>query len=154
MLTADQMRALPDFFADIPDPRRAQGRRHPLPAVLAVATAAVLCGMRGYQAIGRWAQDLSQRLRARLRCRYRDRTYLVPSRTVLREVFIRVDPDRLDQALRAWNAQFAAEDEGLAIDGKTLGNAIDEEGRQTHILGVVGHQTGRCHTQKKSAPCP
>ncbi len=45
MLTADQMRALPDFFADIPDPRRRQGRRHPLPAVLAVATAAVLCGM-------------------------------------------------------------------------------------------------------------
>ena len=31
MLTADQMRTLPDFFADIPDPRRSQGRRHPLP---------------------------------------------------------------------------------------------------------------------------
>jgi len=104
MLTADQMRALPDFFADIPDPRRRQGRRHPLPAVLAVATAAVLCGMRGYKAIGLWAKDLSQRMRARLRCRYLDRTYLVPSTTVVREVLIRVDPDRLDQALRAWNA--------------------------------------------------
>ena len=31
MLTADQMRTLPDFFADIPDPRRRQGRRRPLP---------------------------------------------------------------------------------------------------------------------------
>ena len=154
MLTADQMRALPDFFADIPDPRRRQGRRHPLPAVLAVATAAVLCGMRGYKAIGLWAKDLSQRMRARLRCRYLDRTYLVPSTTVVREVLIRVDPDRLDQALRAWNAQFAAEDEGLAIDGKTLCNAIDEEGRQAHVLGVIGHQTRRCHTQKKSALCP
>jgi hypothetical protein len=154
MLTADQMRALPDFFADIPDPRRRQGRRHPLPAVLAVATAAVLCGMRGYKAIGLWAQDLSQRMRARLRCRHLDRTYLVPSTTVIREVLIRVDPEHLDQALRAWNAQFAAADEGLAIDGKTLCNAIDGEGRQTHVLGVVGHQTRRCHTQKKSAPCP
>ena len=48
----------------------------------------------------------------------------MPSITVVREVLIRVDPDRLDQALRAWNAQFAAEDEGLAIDGKTLCNAI------------------------------
>jgi hypothetical protein len=27
-------------------------------------------------------------------------------------------------------------------------NAIDKAGRQTHILGVVGHQTGRCHTKK------
>jgi len=44
MLTAEQMRALSDLFADIPDLRRAQGQRHPLPAVLAIATAAVLFG--------------------------------------------------------------------------------------------------------------
>ncbi len=25
-------------------------------------------------------------------------------------------------------------------------SAIDDEGRQTHIMGVVGHQTGQCHT--------
>ena len=31
MLAADTMRALPMFFADIDDPRRRQGRRHPLP---------------------------------------------------------------------------------------------------------------------------
>ena len=30
MLSAQQMRSLPDFFIDIPDPRRAQGRRHSL----------------------------------------------------------------------------------------------------------------------------
>jgi hypothetical protein len=51
MLSAEHMRLLPDFFATIPDPRRAQGRRHPLPSVLAIATAATLCGMRGYKAI-------------------------------------------------------------------------------------------------------
>ena len=30
MLTADQMRTLPEFFLDIPDPRRKQGQRHSL----------------------------------------------------------------------------------------------------------------------------
>ncbi|MBK1724932.1 hypothetical protein CKO23_22600, partial [Thiocystis violacea] len=50
MLSAKQMRSLPAFFADVPDPRRSQGRRHPLPAVLAIAAGAVLCGARGYQA--------------------------------------------------------------------------------------------------------
>jgi hypothetical protein len=42
----------------------------------------------------------------------------------------------------------------LAIDGKTMCNAVDAEQRQTHILGVVGHQTRACHTQKKSPTCP
>jgi hypothetical protein len=45
LLTADQMRSLPDYFADVPDPRRGQGRRHPLPAALGIAAGAVLCGM-------------------------------------------------------------------------------------------------------------
>ena len=85
---------------------------------------------------------------------HRDRRYEVPSRTVIREVLTRVDPDALDHALQRWNAQQGAADEGLAIDGKTMCNAIDAEGRQTHILGVVGHRTQTCHTQKKSALCP
>jgi hypothetical protein len=154
MLSAEHMRSLPAFFADIPDPRRAQGRRHPLPAVLALATAAVLCGARGYKAISQWAEDLGQKARARFRCRYRNGRYEVPSRTRIRDVLTRVDPVLLDRALQGWNAQYAATDEGLAIDGKTMCNAIDEEGRQTHILGAVGHQTQTCYTQKKSPPCP
>ena len=148
------MRSLPAFFADIPDPRRAQGRRHPLPAVLAIATAAVLCGARGYKAISQWAQDLGQKARARFRCRYRNGRYEVPSRTLIRDLLIRVDPVSLDCALQGWNVQYAATDEGLAVDGKTLCSAIDEEGRQTHILGAVGHQTQSCYTQKKLPPCP
>jgi hypothetical protein len=66
---------------------------------------------------------------------------------------ISIDPDQLEQALQGWNDQFAKEDEGLAVDAKTMRNAIDEDDHQAHILGVVGHQTGRCHTKKKSVPC-
>ena len=150
MLTADQMRTLPEFFDNIPDPRRKQGRRHSLPTILAIATGAVLCGMEGYKSISDWAQDLGPKARERFGCRRRKGRYRVPSRTTFREVLIRIDPDHLDHALQGWNAQFAEDDEGLAIDGKTMCNAIDEDGRQTHILGVVGHQTGTCHTQKKS----
>ena len=49
---------------------------------------------------------------------------------------------------------YGKEDQSLAIDGKTMRNAIDEEGYQTHIMSVVGHQSKACYTQKKSAPCP
>ena len=154
MLMAEQMRTLPEFFADIPDPRRKQGRRHSLPCILAISAGAVLCGMEGYKAISSWADDLGQKARERFKCRKRKGYYSVPSRTTFRETLISIDPDKLDQALREWNAQFAEEDEGLAIDGKTMRSAIDDEGRQTHIMGVVGHQTGQCHTKKKSALCP
>jgi hypothetical protein len=152
-LSAEHLQSLPAFFAPITDPRRTQGRRHPLPAVLAIATAAVLCGARGYKAISDWAQALSPRARARLRCRYRKGHYSVPSESILRDVLIRVDPVELDQAFQCWNAQFGFVDESLAIDGKTLCNALDEAGRQTHVMSVVGHQSKQCYTQKKSAPC-
>ena len=149
MLKAEQMQALPQFFADIPDPRRAQGRRHRLSTVLAIAAGAVLCGMRGYKAISDWAKSLGHKARERFGCRYHNGSYLVPSEYVIRNVLIRVDPVHLDRALQRWNQLYAQEDETLAIDGKTMRNAIDEQGHQTHIMSVIGHQSKTCHTQKK-----
>ncbi|NNF96220.1 MAG: DUF4338 domain-containing protein [Halobacteria archaeon] len=152
-LRAEYMQSLPEFFRQIHDPRRPQGRRHPLPAVLAIATAAVLCGARGYKAISDWAQALSQKARARFRCRYRNGKYWVPSESILRDVLIRVDPVELDQAFQNWNVHYGAVDESLAIDGKTMRNAIDESDRQTHIMSAIGHQSKQCYTQKKWEPC-
>jgi len=151
-LSAEQMQSLPGFFRPVPDPRRAQGRRHPLASVLAIATAAVLCGARGYKAIADWAKALSPRARARFRCRYRDGHYQLPSGSIIRDVLIRVDPVALDQALQQWNAHYGAREESLAIDGKTLRNAIDEHAPQTHLISVTGHQGPSCYTQKKANP--
>jgi len=154
MLTANQMKSLPDFFLEITDPRRAQGRRHPLPAVLAITTAAVLCGMRGYKAIASWANDLGPKARERFRCRKKNGRYLVPSESIIRDILIRVDPVELDTALQQWNAAFGQDDQSLAIDGKTMCNAIDEQGQSTHIMSVIGHESAQCYTQKKSVHSP
>jgi hypothetical protein len=148
-LTTAQMQSLPSFFSAIPDPRRGQGRRHRLPMVLGLAAGAVLCGMRGYKAISDWAQSLGQKSRARFRCRFEKGHYVVPSESILRDVLIRVDPAHLDRALQRWNETYAGEDESLAIDGKTMCNALDDQGPQTHIMSVIGHQTQTCYTQKK-----
>ena len=71
---------------------------------------------------------------------------------------MRVDPGLLDGALHRWTAQYGPVDDSLAIDGKTLRNAIDEAGQQTHVLSLVGHESKTCYTQKKSgasrAPAP
>jgi hypothetical protein len=152
-LTAEQMRSLPDFFKNIDDPRRAQGRRHSVHVVLAIAAGAVLCGMRGYKAISDWAQALSPKARARFGCYYSHRKNSIPSESTIRNVLIRIKPVELDRALQLWNAQYGAIDESLAIDGKTMCNAFDDSGRQVHIMGAVGHQSKQSYTQKKSALC-
>ena len=154
MLKAKQMESLPSFFAQIPDPRRAQGRRHRLPTVLAIAAGASLCGMRGYEAISDWAKSLGKNARRRFGCYWAKGHYIVPSKSIIRDVLIRVDPVHLDRALQRWNQTYAQHDESLAIDGKTMCNAIDDQGYQTHVLSVVGHQTKNCYTQKKWGPCP
>ncbi len=153
MLNADQMKSLPIFFKGIPDPRRDQGKRHRLSTVLAIAAGAVLCGMRGYKAISDWADSLGQKARERFGCRRQNGRYVVPSEYIIRDVLIRVDPQHLDRALQRWNEAYAGEDESLAIDGKTMCNAIDDEGYQTHVMSVIGHQTKNCYTQKKLALC-
>jgi hypothetical protein len=110
--------------------------------------------MRGYRAIADWANSLGKNARQRFGCRYANGRHIVPSEFIIRDVLIRVDPVHLDRALQRWNQCYAEHDESLAIDGKTMCNAIDDQGHQTHILSVVGHQSKNCYTQKKSAPCP
>lgn len=148
-LAANQMLTLPDCFADIPDPRRTQGRRHSLRSVLGISAGAILCGMEGYKAIAGWAEDLGQKARARFGCRRVNGCYVVPSESIIRDVLIRIAPDALDAGLQKWHAVHGKQDQVLAVDGKTMCNAVDDEGNQTHIMSVIGHETSACYTQKK-----
>jgi len=153
-LNAEQMRSLPHCFATIADPRCAQGRRHRLPVVLGLAAGAILCGMRGYKAIADWADGLGQPARQRFGCRRENGRSVVPSEFVIRDCLVRIEPGALDQALNAWNQSGATRDEALAMDGKTMKNAVDETGHATHILSVIGHDSGCCLAQKKVGTLP
>ena len=46
-----------EAFGEVPDPRGAQGRRHPLPAILALTTVAILSGARSLYAIAQFGRD-------------------------------------------------------------------------------------------------
>ncbi len=124
--------------------------RHRLSTILAIATGAILCGRVGYKGIAGWAQSLGQDARARFNCTYKEGTYRIPSESAIRNVLIKISPDALDHALRQWSARYAQQDESLAIDGKTMRGAIDSDGKQTHIMSAIGHQSLACYTQKKS----
>ena len=150
MLNAEEMCSLPLCFSDIKDPRRPQGRRHRLPVVLGIAAGATLCGMSGYKAMADWAQGLGQPARERFGCRRDNKRYVVPSEFVIRDCLVRVEPGTLDRALSLWNQSWGQPgDSALAMDGKTMKNAVDAKGAQTHILSAVGHTSRTCYAQKK-----
>ena len=72
---------------------------------------------------------------------------------MIRDCLVRIEPGALDRALNAWNQACGAQDDALAMDGKTMKNALDGTGRQTHIMRVAGHESKRSYAQKKYVFC-
>src|SRR5215468_12117763 len=56
-IPAARSQYLLDLLAQVPDPGKKRGRRHPLAGLLAVGIAAVIAGSRSFAAIGQWAAD-------------------------------------------------------------------------------------------------
>jgi hypothetical protein len=54
----DASSTLFDLLKQVPDPRRAEGKRHPLPAVLSLLVLALLAGMRGFQGVVDFGRNL------------------------------------------------------------------------------------------------
>ncbi len=153
-LSVKDFRPLLEYFEDIPDFRQSQGRRHLLPSVLALISAAMLSGARGYKDIWLWCDELSQANRRHFRCYLSRGKRHVPSITVIRNAMMQVFPDQLQQHIREFSDHhFGSPSEALAIDGKVLRGSGGEDQRQTHVLNTVGHDSGYCYAKKKQARC-
>ena len=64
LTAAARSQYLLDLLAQVPDPRKKRGRRHPLAGLLAVGIAAVIAGSRSFAAIGQWAADAGEDVQA------------------------------------------------------------------------------------------
>jgi hypothetical protein len=76
-----------DLLGALTDPRKPRGVRHPVVAIVALATCAALAGARGFEAIAQWAGELSGEALRRLGCRRRR----PPSEPTFRRVLQRLD---------------------------------------------------------------
>jgi hypothetical protein len=134
-----------EFLSQIPDPRSRRGRQHPLSAVLALACCAILCGARGYAAIGQWACDHDITFMHRLGFTRRP-----PKSGGIRKVLMAVDPTAFEAALTRWAesvlGRSPAADSGplraFAVDGKTARGSFDGLEKAVHLLSVVAHESG------------
>jgi hypothetical protein len=137
--------SLLEALAQVEDPRKARGKRHPLAAILALAVAATLCGAEGYGAIAEWGRNHGAPI-ARALGFTRDRT---PCAGALHYLFRRLDRQALERALSAWaEAVLAASPppngrlEALAVDGKTLRGSQKQGALNVHLLSVLSHRLG------------
>src|SRR5262245_61335080 len=109
--------------AALPDTRGRQGRRHSLPAILALATAAMLSGARSLYAIGQWDDcDPSPYFGA-----WDSRVQPTPSVSTLHVVFRGLHVVAFETALSHWAHARAPNQPRLAIDGKGLRGIHGEE---------------------------
>jgi predicted transposase YbfD/YdcC len=135
---------------DVPDPRKARGKRYPWPVLLTLVSAALLAGQRNGRAIGQWVSEHADELRAFLP--HAPRAF--PSASTLRRALRRLDVTALEQRL----AQFAqdldpppppaatAPWQGYAVDGKAVRGA-QTPGAPVHLVSLVEHGSGRVRQQ-------
>jgi len=134
-------------LARVPDPRDAKGQRHPLRPLLAIASAAILCGARSFAAIAQWGrcQDLGLLHRLGLK-------RSPPSAGAFRYLFERLDPAALEAALRDWVSPLLPAPAGgppqpLAMDGKSLRGSRCALRPAVHLLSVLDQATGCVFSQ-------
>jgi hypothetical protein len=126
--------SLMELLEGIHDPRRAQGKRHPLPALLALAVVAMLAGMTSYEAIVHYGKERGweflQHLGFTTRWGLCKATYS--------RVFRRIDVADFEARVRRWiQAQLGPEDAPhLAIDGKTARGSRDGDTPGIHLVSA------------------
>ena len=141
----EQCPVLLELLAEIPDFRQAQGRRHPLPAILALSVAAMLCGYRSYSAIAEWGRNYGTEMLRALGFTHDTAPCAATLNTILRGL----DREAVERVLARWAEGVVAVTvappealEAIAIDGKTLRGSRRQRAPGAHLLSALGHRLG------------
>lgn len=131
----------------VPDPRQARGRRHSLPAMLALLCVSFLCGARGCQTVAEWGRNHSGDLMRELGFP----SGKGPCGSTLHYLLKRLDWKAFSRELERWAERVLtvmtheSSETGpvaLAIDGKTQRGSRTQGADLTHILSLVSHLAG------------
>jgi predicted transposase YbfD/YdcC len=143
------------LFAGVADGRAGPGRDHPVAAVLALAAAAVVAGMKGYTAITGWVADVPPPVLADVYLRSGATPAPPPSKNTIWRVVTGADAGAFDAAVGRWLMNLAgfttpaaaSHDTGgddrpqalmqVRLDGKAVRGARDAGGNQVHLLAAL-----------------
>jgi hypothetical protein len=132
-------RSLLEAFARVPDPRKPRGRRHPLPALLALSTAAMLSGARSLYAIAQWGRLQPPEAVWALGFT-REQT---PCVATLHRAFKGLDAAAFEAALAEWaRATLGDHQRRIAVDGKALRGIHGEELPGVRLVAAYCDEAG------------
>lgn len=141
-LNVPQLQTLREAFLQVPDPRRAQSRRHPLSAMLTLIALGLLMGARDMLGIWRRVAKLSQAQRAAigLTVRHKQSGQLkMPGYDALNDLMNQIEPKQYATVLNQWlQANQGILPRSLAFDGKAIG-----DGTCGMIITLCRHEDGR-----------
>ncbi len=138
--------SLVEAYQWVPDPRAARGRRHPLPAILALATAAMLEGAQSLYAIHQWGRLQPPAVLAALGFT-REQT---PSISTLHAVLARIDAAVLEEVLAVWAQRTVGADAAvIAVDGKAIrgSHGRSPTGVTVDVVAAYAQETGQVLAQ-------
>lgn len=125
---------------EVPDFRRAQGRRYPLAETLCMLVMSIMSGCCAYREMGRFLRHNQQEL---VQCLGLSRRQL-PSHVTIRHVLVHLDFKALAMAFRRWAGGQGPRH--LSIDGKSLRSTVSEhDNAQQNFVVLVSafcQQTG------------
>ena len=115
-----------DVLADVPDPRRAEGKLYKLPHVLLFSILAIVAGCNSYRGIVTFVDVHRRKLNGAFGLTWKR----APSHTAIRYILQGLDPAGVEAAFRRHAAllQAARSTPGqgsIALDGKTLRGSFD-----------------------------
>ena len=126
-----------EILSKIPDFRKEKGKRHPLPAVLALACIAMMCGAKGYIAIAEWGRNYGKEISKALGFTHEK----TPCVATFCNIFRKLEVQLMESILGQW-ADSISSAVGIAIDGKTLHGSAKQGSGITHLLSAVTHGLG------------
>ncbi len=136
---------LRECFQDFPDPRREHGRLHALWDIIGLTLCAMICGCDDVVEIHKYGVKKLDFLRTFL-----DFENGVPSHDTIGRVFALLDPKKFRECFATWTASLAGKLAGrvIAIDGKTLRRAHDQDQKPLHLVSAFATENRLVLTQQ------
>lgn len=140
-----------NYLAKVPDFRRKEGRRYPLPTLLIMIIMAIMSGRYGYREIARFLAANQQQLVDTLDLKRAQ----MPSHVTIRTVMMALDFEALNTAFEAWVVTHVHQksDLWIAVDAKSIRSTVVHYNSAYQdficLVSAFTHKQGLVLAQKK-----